>query len=111
VSETRGWQRNRERWVRLLERSTGEGDEAWKGRIERAGPKSDLIDAQYADRPELRPIYDAILDAAKQLGDVVVQARKTCVSLVSPRRTFARVQPTTRQRVDLGLRTDGSGQP
>ena len=38
---------------------------------------------------------------------MVVQTRKTYVSLVSPRRTFARVQPTTKQRVDLGLRLEG----
>ena len=67
----------------------------------------ELIAGQYADRPRLRPILDAILAAALGLGPVTVQARKTYVSLVSPRRTFARVQPTTRQRVDLGLRLDG----
>jgi hypothetical protein len=33
-----------------------------------------------------------------------VQARKGYVSLLTPRRTFASVQPTTKQRVDLGLR-------
>jgi hypothetical protein len=67
----------------------------------------ELIDGQYADRPELRPILDAILQAAAGVGEVVVQARKTYVSLVSPRRTFARVQATTRKRVDLGLRLEG----
>jgi hypothetical protein len=66
-----------------------------------------LIQGQYADRPQLRPIFDAIVDAAAALGEVVVQTRKTYVSLVSPRRTFARIQPTTRQRVDLGLRLEG----
>jgi hypothetical protein len=66
-----------------------------------------LIAGQYADRPQLRPIFDAIVDAAAGLGEVVVQTRKTYVSLVSPRRTFARIQPTTRQRVDLGLRLEG----
>jgi hypothetical protein len=66
-----------------------------------------LVDAQYADRPELRPVYDAILEAAAGLGEVVIQARKTYVSLVTPRRTFARVQPSTRNRVDLGLRLEG----
>jgi hypothetical protein len=66
-----------------------------------------LIQGQYADRAQLRPIFDAIIDAAAGLGEVVVQTRKTYVSLVSPRRTFARVQPTTKQRVDLGLRLDG----
>jgi hypothetical protein len=65
-----------------------------------------LIDRQYADRPKLRPIYDAIVRAATRCGDVTIQARKTYVSLVSPRRTFARVQPTSRTRVDLGLRLE-----
>src|SRR5262249_3013742 len=68
---------------------------------------ADLITRQYADRPRLRPILDAIGDAVRPCGSVVIQARKTGVSLVSPRRTFARVQATTRSRVDLGLRLDG----
>src|SRR5918912_2088665 len=67
----------------------------------------ELIQGQYADRPQLRPIFDAIVDAAAGLGEVVVQTRKTYVSLVSPRRTFARIQPTTKNRVDLGLRLAG----
>jgi Domain of unknown function (DUF5655) len=67
----------------------------------------ELIEGQYADRPHLRPIFDAIIDAAAGLGEVTIQTRKTYVSLVSPRRTFARVQPTTKNRVDLGLRLDG----
>jgi hypothetical protein len=67
----------------------------------------DLIDAQYADRPQLRPVYEAIIAATRRLGDVVIQARKGYVSLVTPRRTFARVQAATKNRVDLGLRLDG----
>src|SRR5262245_16357223 len=67
----------------------------------------DLIDAQYADRPQLRPIYEAIVGATSKLGDLVIQARKSYVSLVTPRRTFARVQAATKNRVDLGLRLDG----
>ena len=66
-----------------------------------------LLDEQYADRPQLRPILDAILAAAAKLGAVTVQARKTYVSLLTPLRTFARVQPTTKGRVDLGLRLEG----
>ena len=66
-----------------------------------------LIDAQYAGRRDLRPIYDAIIDAAARCGELVIQARKTYVSLVSPRRTFARVQPTSKNGVILGLRLDG----
>ena len=67
----------------------------------------ELIDGQYADRPQLRPIFDALIAVAVGLGDVTIQARKTYVSLVSPRRTFARVQPTTKDRVDLALRVEG----
>jgi hypothetical protein len=67
----------------------------------------ELIAGQYADRPQLRPIFDALIDAAAGLGEVVIQTRKTYVSLVTPRRTFARIQPTTKQRVDLGLRLEG----
>lgn len=65
-----------------------------------------LVAGQYCDRPQLRPVLDAVLAALPALGPVTVQARKTCVSLVTPRRTFAVVQATTRSRVDLGLRLE-----
>ena len=67
----------------------------------------DLINGQYADRPQLRPIFDLIIDAAAALGEVIIQARKTYVSLVTSRRTFARIQPTTKSRIDLALRLEG----
>jgi hypothetical protein len=66
----------------------------------------ELIDAQYADRPALRPVLDRLM-AALPGSDVTVQARKTYVALVTPRRTFAQVRASTRTRVDLGLRLDG----
>src|SRR5437773_1510057 len=66
----------------------------------------ELIEGQYADRPQLRPILDAVLALLPGLGPATVQARKTIVSLVSPRRTFAVVRATTKDRVDLGLRLD-----
>jgi hypothetical protein len=72
----------------------------------------DLIARQYADRPHLRPIFDAVLAALPALpGPVTVQARGTLVSLVSPRRTFAVLKPTTKSRVDLGLRFDTMKHP
>jgi hypothetical protein len=67
----------------------------------------ELIDAQYADRPHLRPVLDAVLQALAGLGQVTVQARKGYVSFLTPRRTFARLRPTTKNRVDLGLRLEG----
>ena len=68
----------------------------------------ELIDGQYADRTQLRPVLDAVLTVLPTLGPVTVRARKTIVSLVSPRRTFAVVQATTRTRVDLGLRLENT---
>jgi len=68
---------------------------------------TELVDGQYADREALRPILDAVLAAASGLGEVEVQARKTYTTLLTPRRTFAAVRPTTKTRVDLGLRLDG----
>lgn len=68
----------------------------------------ELIDGQYADRPQLRPILDEVLLRAAEVGEVDVQARKTWVSLVTPKRTFALARATTRDRVDIGLRLPGA---
>jgi hypothetical protein len=66
-----------------------------------------LVDGQYAEKPALRPVYDAAVTAALGVGQVHVQARKTCVSLVGPRRPFAVLPASTKDRVDLGLRLEG----
>ena len=65
-----------------------------------------VVARQYADAPELRAVYDAIVKAATSCGNLTIQARKTFVSLVSRRRTFARIQ-RAKGRVNLGLRLDG----
>jgi Domain of unknown function (DUF5655) len=65
----------------------------------------ELIDAQYEDRPALRPVLDSLLLAAEDVGEVTVQARKGYISLVA-RRQFAIIRATTRTRVDLGLRLE-----
>ena len=65
-----------------------------------------LIDGQYADRLNLRPVLDAVLAVLPGLGPLTVQARKTLVTLFTPRRAFAAIRPATRTRVDLGLRLD-----
>ena len=66
---------------------------------------TELIDAQYADRPKLRPVFDHLIDLAAGLGDVTVQARKTYVSLMTPRRTFARLR-AKKDLIEVGLRLD-----
>src|SRR5262249_45384562 len=42
----------------------------------------ELIEGQYLDRPQLRPIYEAIVAAAHDMREVVIQARKGFVSLL-----------------------------
>jgi hypothetical protein len=138
------WSRNREMWIRVLEKQTGKRLDHWNQRVRQENFKDEqslrtwlksqgvtgyaetllvmerfgypdfmtssadeLIDAQYADRPHLRPIYDAIINAMLGIGEITIQTRKTYVSILTPRRTFARIQPTTKQRVDLGLRLEG----
>jgi hypothetical protein len=64
----------------------------------------ELVDAQYADRPDLRPVFDAVIAAVSAFDGVQIQARKTYVSLLTRRRTFAVVQASTKKRVDVGLR-------
>lgn len=67
----------------------------------------ELLENQYADRAQLRPIYDAIIEAVSDMGVFTIQMRKTYVSLLTGRRTFARIRPSTKTRVDLGLRLEG----
>jgi len=116
-----------EAWNRLIERRRFQNEEALRGWLAEQGVTGygqmllvwerfgypdfltagadDLIGRQYADRIHLRPILDATLAALPGIGQVaVIQARKTYVSLVSKRRTFAVIQATTKNRVDLGLR-------
>jgi hypothetical protein len=65
----------------------------------------EYVDAQYTGaRAALRPVFDAVHDAALALGDdVLVEGRGTYVPFVR-RRQFAAVAATTATRVDLGLR-------
>ena len=68
----------------------------------------DPVDAQYAgDKAALKPIYDAVVRAAKKLGrDVEVSPKKSYVSLRRSKQ-FALIQPSTKTRVDLGLNLKG----
>lgn len=68
----------------------------------------DLVAAQYAGaKADLRPIYDALVKAAKALGaDVEISPKKSYVSL-RRKKQFALVQPSTKTRVDLGLNLKG----
>ena len=70
----------------------------------------ELIEGQYRDKPAIRPIYDRLIAELPEVGEVEVQTRKTYVALIGPKRTFASIQPTTRTRIDIGLRFDDAAQ-
>lgn len=64
---------------------------------------ADLVAAQYAgDKAALKPIYDALINAAKSCGDIEIAPKKAYVSLRRSKQ-FAIIQPSTKTRVDLGL--------
>ena len=63
-----------------------------------------LVAAMYGGKKKsLVPVHEAAVRVARKLGkDVVASARKTYVSLVR-KRQFGAIQPSTTDRVDLGL--------
>ena len=69
----------------------------------------ELIDRQYAGaKAELRPIYERLAAFIAGLGeDVVPGPRGTYVSYGRPKQ-FALIQPSTRTRIDVGLRLPGA---
>ncbi|MGB5164522.1 MAG: DUF4287 domain-containing protein [Woeseiaceae bacterium] len=71
------------------------------------GDDAELVASQYAgDKAALKPIYDALLKAAKSAGSLEVAPKKAYVSLRRGKQ-FAIIQPSTRTRVDLGLNLKG----
>lgn len=69
--------------------------------------EEDLIANQYSKGKEhLKPIYELILEIVTGFGsDVEVAPKKSSVSL-RRKRQFALVQPSTKTRIDLGLKLD-----
>jgi predicted transport protein len=66
--------------------------------------QDDLIDDQYKGKENLKPIYDKIVKEISKFGkDIEIAPKKAAVSL-RRKRQFALVQPSTKTRVDLGLK-------
>ena len=67
----------------------------------------DLLDAQFAGKPDIRPVYDALAAYARALGgDVEVSVKKTSVALRRSK-NFAMITPATKSRLDVGLNLKG----
>ena len=73
-------------------RETPAPAQSWRGLLAADGDDDadELIAGQYADRPQLRPILEAVLAELPGLGPVTVQARRTLVTLFTPRRRSPR---------------------
>jgi len=68
---------------------------------------ADLVASQYAGKEQLRPIYDRVVEAVESFGsDVELAPKKAYVSLRRGKQ-FGLVQPSTKTRVDLGLKLKG----
>lgn len=80
---------------------------AMKTRGADAGSKdeNDLVNEQYDKKPELKPIYDLLHKKITAINKAVeVSPKKTSVSFRGKKRQFALVQPSTKTRIDLGLK-------
>jgi hypothetical protein len=73
-----------------------------------APSREDLVAAQYAGaKAGLKPLYDDIIKAVKKFGgDVEVAPKKANVSL-RRNKQFALIQPSTKDRMDIGLNLRG----
>jgi hypothetical protein len=73
-----------------------------------SGSNDDPLEAQYAGAKKgLRSIYDRIAATVEKIGDdVEIAPKKSYVSL-RRKKQFALVQPSTKDRVDLGLNLKG----
>ncbi|MGH1363730.1 MAG: DUF5655 domain-containing protein [Calditrichia bacterium] len=69
---------------------------------------NDLITAQYdGAKAHLKPIYDLLLSKILKFGtDIEVVPKKASVSL-RRKKQFALIQPSTKTRIDLGLKIKG----
>lgn len=87
----------------IAERAEGKGDDDLDPEAYlRAAVRH--VEEQYAGaKAKLRPIYDALLDLGKSMGqDVKACPCKTIVPLYR-KHVFAQIKPTTNSRIDLGF--------
>ncbi len=62
-----------------------------------------LVDKQYEEKENLRPVYDKLIEAIREFGtDVEIAPKRKYVSL-RRRKQFAMIQPSTHTRLDVGI--------
>lgn len=65
---------------------------------------ADLVAAQYKSKESLKPIYDKLHASITQFGNNVEVAPKKAAVSMRVKRQFALIQPSTKTRIDLGLK-------
>lgn len=69
--------------------------------------ESDLITEQYKGKEQLKPIYEKLLNEVSKFGkDIEIAPKKANISF-RRKKQFALVQPSTKTRIDLGLKIKG----
>jgi len=67
----------------------------------------ELVEKQYQGKETLKPIYNKLIGVVKKFGtDVKITPKKTEVSL-DRKRKFGVIRPSTKSRIDLGLKLKG----
>ena len=69
--------------------------------------EEDLVVAQYEGKENLKPIYDKLIDEISQFGNDVELAPKKAYVSVRRKKQFAILQPSTKNRFDIGLNIKG----
>lgn len=74
---------------------------------EKNNSPDDLIANQYRGKEELLPIYNKIIALVSSFGDdMTITPKKGSVSIIR-KKQFALIKPTTKTRIDLGLKIVG----
>lgn len=73
----------------------------------KTAPVEDLVGTQYADKPGLVPIYEALRQAIGGFGDDIEFSPKKANVSVRRSKQFALIQPSTKTRLDLGIQLKG----
>lgn len=66
-----------------------------------------MIDAQYAGKESLRPIFEVLRKEIAALGDDLEFAPKKTYLSVRRSKQFALIQPSTKTRLDVGIQNKG----
>lgn len=69
--------------------------------------ENDLLESQYKGKEHLKPIHNKLVEEIKKLGDDIEFVPKKANVSMKRKNQFALIQPSTKTRMDLGLKIKG----